>query len=359
MRATTDDILDSVISGERLSDDNALLLLKQADLIALGVAADKIRKIKHPENIVTYIVDRNINYTNTCTASCLFCAFYRSPGDNEGYLLSREELDKKIEETIALGGNQILLQGGLHPDLAIDWYEDLLRHIKKTHGIYIHGFSGPEIVNIAKISRLDIRTTIKRLKQAGLDSIPGGGAEILVKRVRNLVSPKKCSLDQWLEVMRRAHELEMKTTATMMYGHRETLRERIESMSALRSLQDETGGFTAFIAWPFQPDSTMMSDVEKSGGHEYLKMVAISRLYLDNIENIQASWVTQGAKISQLSLSFGANDFGSTMIEENVVASAGVSFKMSEKEIRELITSAGFDPARRNMRYDILDDVTC
>lgn len=353
-----DDILDSVISGERLSDTDALMLLEEADLITLGVSADKIRKIKHPENIVTYIIDRNINYTNTCTASCLFCAFYRPPGDRAGYLLSREELDKKIEETITLGGNQILLQGGLNPDLLIDWYEDLLRHIKKKHGIYIHGFSGPEIVNIAKISGLDIKTTIYRLKQAGLDSIPGGGAEILVQRVRNLVSPKKCSRDEWLDVMRFAHELGMKSTATMMYGHKESMQDRIESLGTIRSLQDETGGFTAFIGWPFQPDSTMMSDVEKSGGHEYLKMVAIARLYLDNIDNIQASWVTQGAKISQLSLSFGANDFGSTMIEENVVASAGVSFKMSEKDIREIITSAGFDPARRNMRYDILDDVT-
>jgi cyclic dehypoxanthinyl futalosine synthase len=349
------DILRRTVAGARLADDEAVTLLNHGDLLALGQAAHAVRMKKHPDPEVTYIVDRNINYTNICTSGCSFCAFWRSDGDPEGYVITDEELDAKIVETQALGGNQILMQGGLHPSLPLEWYEEKLARIKARHGVHIHAFSGPEVIHLSQVAGLSVRETVARLKNAGLDSIPGGGAEILVDRVRNEVSPNKCSADQWIDVMREAHLLGMRTTATMMFGHHETLHERVESMERLRRLQDETGGFTAFILWPFQPENTPMESREKTGAFAYLKNLAVARLYLDNFDNLQASWVTQGAKIAQVSLFFGANDMGSTMIEENVVAAAGVSFRLSEKEIRRLVEDAGFTPRRRTMDYTLTD----
>ena len=348
-----DRIIDEFLVGSRLSDDQFLQLYSEADLYQLGYLADELRKKKHPEKVVTYVIDRNINYTDICISACKFCAFYKQPASGEGYLLSREELKQKIDETLALGGTQILLQGGLHPDLRLDYYVDLVSFIKSC-GINVHGFSPPEIHHFSTISGLTVKEVLDRLIAAGLDSIPGGGAEILTDRVRKLVAPKKCSADQWLEVMEQAHDKGLRTTATMMFGHIETVEERVEHLRRLRSLQDRTGGFTAFIPWPFQPDNTTLFDEGssfKTSGWEYLRMLALARIYLDNFDNIQASWVTQGPKIAQLSLHFGANDFGSTMIEENVVAAAGVSFSLSEKEICRLVADAGFTPQQRLMDY--------
>lgn len=346
-------IIDDVLDGSRLADDQFIALAADADLHQLGYLADAVRRRKHPEKIVTYVIDRNINYTDICVSACKFCAFYKLPDSGEGYLLGKDELKKKIEETLALRGTQILLQGGLHPDLQFDYYEDLVSFIKSC-GIDVHGFSPPEIYHFSQISGLSISQVLDRLISAGLNSVPGGGAEILSDRVRSLVAPQKCTADQWLEVMEQAHAKGLRTTATMMFGHIETLDERLEHLRRLRQLQDKTGGFTAFIPWPFQPDNTILFDEGtsfKTSGWEYLKMAALSRIYLDNFDNIQASWVTQGPKIAQLSLFFGANDFGSTMIEENVVAAAGVSFSLSEKEICRLVSEAGFEPRQRLMDY--------
>ncbi|MBF0171445.1 MAG: dehypoxanthine futalosine cyclase [Nitrospinae bacterium] len=349
-------VIERTVAGARLSDDEAHRLLACDDILSLGQGAQAVRMKKHPDPTVTYIIDRNINYTNICTSGCTFCAFWRPEGDPEGYVICDDDLDAKIVETQALGGNQILLQGGLHPGLPLSWYEDLLRRIKERHGVHIHAFSGPEIVHFAQLAGLTVEEVLARLKDAGLDSIPGGGAEILSDRVRAEVSPHKCSADQWIDVMRAAHRQGLRTTATMMFGHKETLGERVESMRRIRDLQDETGGFTAFIPWPFQPDHTVMAGLERSGAFDYLRTLAVARLYLDNIDNLQASWVTQGAKIAQLSLFFGANDMGSTMIEENVVAAAGVSFRLSEKDIRQIVTDAGFVPRRRTMAYELLPE---
>ena len=352
-----DPIGEKIGAGGRLSDDQFLKLHAEADIHQLGFLANQVRKRKHPKKVVTYVVDRNINYTDICISACKFCAFYQLPDSGEGYLLSREELKKKIEETLALGGTQILLQGGLHPDLKLDYYEDLVSFIKEC-GINVHGFSPPEIHHFSTISGLTVTEVLDRLIAAGLDSIPGGGAEILSDRVRNLVAPQKCSADEWLEVMKAAHEKGLRTTATMMFGHIESVEERLEHLRRLRALQDRTGGFTAFIPWPFQSDNTTLYEqggAFKTSGWEYLKMLALSRIYLDNFDNIQASWVTQGPKIAQLSLHFGANDFGSTMIEENVVAAAGVSFSLSEKEIIRLVSDAGFTPRQRLMDYTIVN----
>jgi cyclic dehypoxanthinyl futalosine synthase len=307
----------------------------------------------HPEPYVTYVIDRNINYTDICVSACKFCAFYKGPEASEGSIITFAELQKKIHETQELRGTQILLQGGLHPDKQLEFYEEMLHFIKAT-GIHIHGFSPPEICHFAKISGLSVTKVIERLREAGLDSIPGGGAEILSDRVRQLAAPKKCSAAEWIDVMRQAHLQKMKTTATMMFGHIETLEERLEHLVRIRELQDETGGFTAFIPWPFQPDNTAYSDIPKATAHTYLKMLAWSRIILDNVPNIQASWVTQGPKIAQVSLFFGANDFGSTMIEENVVAAAGVTFRLSEAEIRKLVAEAGFVPQQRTMDYSFV-----
>lgn len=344
------DLRDKILSGERIGKEEATSLFKW-DLLILGQLANSIRQRMHPEPVVTYIVDRNINYTNICISGCKFCAFSRKKEAEDAYVLSFQELSKKIEETIALGGIQILLQGGLHPDLDIEFYEDMLSYIKDHYPIHIHGLSPPEIAHIAKNSRLDIQETILRLKNAGLDSIPGGGAEILVDRVREKISPRKCHTSTWLNIMEIAHGLGIKTTATMMFGHIETCAERVEHMLKIRALQDKTHGFTAFIPWTFQPKNTALNHIRAVGATEYLKTLAISRIVLDNIPNIQASWVTQGPKIGQVSLFFGANDMGSLMIEENVVAATGVSFRLREEEMRYLIEKAGFRPQRRNMRY--------
>ena len=339
-----------VLNRDRLTESESLTLFREGSLYDLGFLANIIRKRLHPEPVVTYVIDRNINYTDICISACKFCAFYKGPEDSSGSLISFKELEDKITETIQLGGTQILLQGGLHPDKPLEFYEEMLRFIKKT-GIHIHGFSPPEIFHFATLSGLTVAEVIARLKKAGLDSIPGGGAEILSDRVRNQAAPRKCTADQWIEVMRQAHLQEMRTTATMMFGHIETPEERLEHLIRIRDLQDETGGFTAFIPWPFQPDNTAYSHIPKASAHAYLRMLAWSRIVLDNVTNIQASWVTQGPKIAQVSLFFGANDFGSTMIEENVVAAAGVTFRLSEAEIRSLVKSAGFVPQQRTMNY--------
>ncbi|MCS7467737.1 dehypoxanthine futalosine cyclase [Stieleria sp. ICT_E10.1] len=351
------DILDKAVAGERLSASEGLALLESHDLAAIGAAADKVSRRMHPEPYRTYNVDRNINYTNICTAVCHFCAFYRGPKSDEGYVLPREELLRKVEETVAVGGNQILMQGGLHPKFKLDWYEELLSDIKSAFpSVNIHGFSPPELYHFTKVNNLPIEEVLSRLKAAGLGSIPGGGAEILVDRVRNELTRGKVDSDNWLNVMRVWHKLGGISTATMMFGHVETLAERIEHLTRIRDLQDETGGFTAFICWTFQPDNTDMSHIPASGSFEYLKTQAVSRLFLDNIANIQSSWVTQGLKMGQLAMLFGANDMGSLMIEENVVAEAGTVHFMSLNQIRQAIEELGFQPRQRDVFYNLVDD---
>jgi cyclic dehypoxanthinyl futalosine synthase len=343
-------IIEKCVSGVRLEDEEFLILEKECDLHRLGMTADLIRRRKHPENRVTYVIDRNINYTDICISACKFCAFFKSPEEGGGYVLGFDELEEKIRETKELGGTQVLLQGGLHPDLPLSFYEEMMQFMS-SRSIHVHGFSPPEIIHFANISDKSISEVLARLIKAGLGSIPGGGAEILCDRVRRRIAPRKCSAGEWLQVMEEAHNQGLRTSATMMFGHVETIAERLEHLRCLRELQDRTGGFTAFIAWPFQPDNTNLEEITKCSSLEYLRMVALSRIYLDNFENIQASWVTQGPKVAQLSLHFGANDFGSTMIEENVVAAAGVSFSLSEKEIRRLVGDAGFEPVQRLMDY--------
>jgi cyclic dehypoxanthinyl futalosine synthase len=350
------DLLEKAVAGERLSPEGGLRLLESHDLAALGRAADEVTRRLHPENYRTYNIDRNINYTNVCTAVCDFCAFYRTPKSPEGYVLEREELYHKIRETVELGGDQILMQGGLHPEFKLEWYEELLRDIKSRFPqVNVHGFSPPEIYHFTKVSKLPLRTVLERLKAAGLGSLPGGGAEILVDRVRRAITRGKVMTDDWLDVNRVWHELGGRSTATMMFGHLETLVERIEHLERLRQLQDETGGFTAFICWTFQPEHTDMSDVPPAGAYEYLRTNAVARLYLDNFANIQSSWVTQGLKIGQLALLYGANDMGSLMIEENVVAEAGTVHHLSLEEIRGAIAELGFVPRQRNVHYQLID----
>ncbi len=350
-------LLEKAVAGERLTFDEGLRLLESHDLIALGRAADAVTRRLHPEPFRTYNIDRNINYTNECAAVCDFCAFYRPPGHEEVYVLPREVLYKKIEETVALGGDQILMQGGLHAKLPLEWYEELLSDLRSRFPqVNIHGFSPPEIHHFTKISKLPLRTVLERLKAAGLGSLPGGGAEILVDRVRKEITRGKVLTNDWLNVNRVWHEMGGRSTATMMFGHVETLAERIEHLERLRQLQDETGGFTAFICWTFQPDHTAMSHIPPSGAFEYLKTQAVGRLYLDNIPNIQSSWVTQGEKIGQMALFFGANDMGSLMIEENVVAQAGTVYYLSLDTIRRCIEEAGYIPRQRNVFYQYIDD---
>ncbi len=343
---------------KRIDKKEAIELFKAGDLLELGLRADEIRKELHPEGIVTFVVDRNINYTNVCINECRFCAYYRSPDSPDAFVLTKEELFRKIEETISQGGTQILIQGGLHPDLGLDFYTDMLRSIKERFNIHIHGFSPPEIKYIAKKAALTVSDTLKILHDAGLDSIPGGGAEILSDRVREILSPKKIRSSEWLEVMEEAHRLGMRTSATMMFGSVETPEDIVEHLDAIRSLQDRTGGFTAFIPWSFQPGNTELFRIKKTivpaSAIEYLKTLALSRLYLDNIKNIQASWVTQGLKVAQVALRFGANDFGSTMLEENVVKAAGVSYRVNKDDIIKAIRSAGFRPAQRDTYYRII-----
>lgn len=351
-------ILEKALAGQRISNDDALALFATTDILLLGNVASRLARKKVPGKTITYIVDRNINYTNVCVTDCSFCAFYRKETDSDSYVLPYETIAQKIEETVSAGGNQILLQGGHHQNLKIDYFEDLFKKIKQQFGIHLHALSPSEIIHISRISKLSLSETLTRLKTAGLDSIPGGGAEILVDRVRNIISQKKCNSDEWLQVMEQAHGMGLPTTATMMFGHVETLEERIEHLERLRNLQDKTQGFTAFIAWGFQPGNTQLQG--DSGittavtGFEYLKTLAISRIFLDNFNNLQSSWVTQGPKIGQVSLYYGANDMGSTMMEENVVASAGTVYSLDEEEIKRLITDGGFTPQRRNMQYDYL-----
>jgi cyclic dehypoxanthinyl futalosine synthase len=351
------DLVAKVRNGGRLDRAQALELYLDAPTAMLGRLADQVRARRHPDRIVTYIIDRNVNYTNVCVARCNFCAFYRPVGSAEGYVLGFEEIFRKIDETIALGGGQLLLQGGHNPDLPLEWYEDLFRAVKAQYQSFrLHALSPPEVIHISRLSRLPVPAVIDRLVAAGLDSIPGGGAEILVDRVRQLLNCYgKATADEWLDVMRHAHRAGLRTTATMMYGTVETMDERLEHLFRLREVQDETGGFTAFITWSYQPEHTELGGGEATG-IDYLRTLAIARLVLDNFDNLQSSWVTQGGKVGQLSLAFGANDMGSVMIEENVVRAAGASYCMDEIEIVRNIENAGFVPKRRNMHYEILGD---
>jgi cyclic dehypoxanthinyl futalosine synthase len=330
-------------------------LYRHAPLLELGAEADRVRREKHPDDVVTFIVDRNINYTNVCVADCGFCAFYRRPRHEEGYTLSFEQIGRKIDETRAMGGVQILIQGGHNPYIPFEWYLDLLRYIKTYHPIHIHGFSPSEVDFFSTRFRMDARDVIRELMKAGLDSIPGGGGEILVQRVRDLVAAKKAGADRWLEIMELAHQEGMKTTVTMMYGLGETLAERMEHLERVRAVQARTGGFTAFICWPLQPENTpTMSKQPKTDAVDYLRTVAIARLVLDNVPNLQSSWVTMGLKIGQLALRFGCNDFGSLMIEENVVSAANTTHRTTIGELERLIVDAGFSPARRRQDYSII-----
>jgi len=359
-------LLDQAVSrvrdGARVDAAEALALYQQAPLPLLGELANAIRRRRHPDPIVTYIIDRNVNYTNVCVARCAFCAFYRPVGSGEGYVLAFDEIHRKIEETIELGGGQLLLQGGHNPDVPLGWYEDLFRGVKQRWPSFrLHALSPPEVLHISRLSKLPVPAVIERLIAAGLDSIPGGGAEILVDRARKLMNCySKASADEWIGTMRHAHLAGLRTTATMMYGSVETEAERIEHMLRLRALQDETGGFTAFIAWSFQPSNTELGAHEAASveatGVDYLRTLATARIVLDNFDNLQSSWVTQGGKVGQLSLFYGANDMGSVMIEENVVRAAGASYCMDEVEIVRNVENAGFTAKRRNMHYDILGD---
>jgi cyclic dehypoxanthinyl futalosine synthase len=349
-------ILRRAVDGERLSEGDALALLRSNRLAAIGDAADQVTRRMHPESYRTYNIDRNINYTNICTAVCDFCAFYRGPKSDEGYVLPRPVLLEKVRETVALGGNQILLQGGLHPKFTLDWYEEMLRDIKRDYPmINVHGFSPPEFHHFTKVNKLPLETVLGRLREAGLGSIPGGGAEILVDRVRAELTRGKVMSDDWLNVMRVWHRMGGKSSATMMFGHVETLAERVEHLRRIRDLQDETGGFTAFICWTFQPDNTKLSHLPPVGSFEYLKTQAVARLFLDNVPNIQSSWVTQGLKIGQLAMTFGANDMGSLMIEENVVAEAGTVHFLTLDQIRDAIVELGFEPRQRDVFYRLVD----
>jgi cyclic dehypoxanthinyl futalosine synthase len=333
-----------------------LELYERAPFLELGLLADRKREELHPGGVVTYIVDRNINYTNVCVADCKFCAFYRRPKHAEGYVLSFEEIGRKIEEAKLLGAVQILMQGGHNPYIPFDWYLDLLRYIKRYHPIHIHGFSPSEVDFFSTRFRMSLDEVIRELMAAGLDSIPGGGGEILVQAVRDRVASKKAGADRWLEVMEVAHRMGMKTSVTMMYGLGESLADRIEHLVRVREVQAKSGGFTAFITWPLQPEHTEMEGTRKTDAITYLRTVAIARLVLDNVPNLQASWVTMGLKVGQISLRFGCNDFGSLMIEENVVSAAGTTHRATIDEMRRHILDAGFQPARRRQDYSILPD---
>jgi cyclic dehypoxanthinyl futalosine synthase len=357
-RRDIDDIADKVYAGERLTADDGLRLFAHPNLPELASLANHIREKLHPDtnSIVTYVVGRNVNYTNVCWVRCKFCAFYRVPGHEEGYVLSRAEIFDKVRQMVDLGGIEILMQGGLNPKLKIEWYEDLLRAIKAEFGAYgviLHAFSPAELIYIAKISKLSLAEMFARLKGAGLDSVPGGGAEILTDRVRETISPYKDTAEEWLDCMREAHRAGLRSTVTMMYGSADTFEDRVEHLVKARALQDETGGFTAFIPWSFQPDGTEL-DYERASAFDYLRTVAVSRLMLDNIPHMQASWVTQGPKVAQIALGYGINDFGSTMMEENVVSSAGCAFTMPIEEMERLIRDAGYEPMRRTTQYRLL-----
>ncbi len=350
----------SALTNQRMTIDEAVELIDRADLKSLGRMAKARKQQLHPKGVTTFVVDRNINYTNVCWVDCKFCAFYRHEKNDEAYVLTFDEIDEKIEELLAIGGTQILFQGGVHPKLEIEWYEDLLEHIHtKYPTITIHGFSAIEVDYIAQRSKISISEVLRRLRDKGLASIPGAGAEILSDRVRDIIAPKKLDKDTWLEVHREAHKLGIKSTATMMYGTVETTREIVEHFDLVRQLQDETGGFRAFIMWSFQSDNTKLKEeiptIEKTTSNQYLRYLAVARLFLDNVPNIQSSWVTQGSYIGQMALQFGANDLGSTMMEENVVSSAGATNTMNQDEMIYLIRDVGESPAKRNTAYKILE----
>jgi cyclic dehypoxanthinyl futalosine synthase len=350
------EVFEKARASERISDEDAIALLRSRDLVAIGRVANEVRNRLNDPGRVTFIVDRNLNYTNICVTDCDFCAFYRRPGDRrEGYLLPKPVIYKKIEETLAIGGTGLLMQGGHHPDLGVEYYEDLFRSIKARYKIHLHALSPSEVQHIARRSKLTIPETLSRLRDAGLDSLPGGGAEILVDRVRKIIAPKKTRTDEWLDVMRQAHRLGMSTTATMMYGHVETLEERVEHMRRIRELQDETRGFRAFISWTFQRDGNRLDDVvpeeSRPTSIDYLLTQAVSRIYLDNVPHIQSSWVTQGMKIGQVALGFGADDMGSVMIEENVVSAAGTTHRTTTDELVHLIRAFGKIPVQRDTLY--------
>ncbi len=355
------DLEKKIREGRRISAAEALELYR-GPLPWLGELADARRNLAkrsaydgRGEEVVTYIVDRNINYTNVCDVYCKFCAFYRTETDPDHYVLSHEQIDRKIDELVAVGGNQILLQGGHHPKLGLEWYLDLLRHLKEKYPqVNIHGFSPPEFNHFAGVFRMPLEKVIAEFREAGLGSIPGGGAEILVDRVRQRIAPRKCDTEAWLKVMEIGHSQGLRSSATMMFGHVETVEERIEHLDRLRQLQDRTGGFTAFICWTFQPEHTVLK-AEKTGSHEYLRMQALARIFLDNIPNVQSSWVTQGPAMGQVALKYGANDFGSLMMEENVVSSAGTSFRLSLEEMRRLIREAGYEPRQRTNDYQLIE----
>lgn len=359
----TTEILEKTLAGERLGDADAVRLLEEGNLLELGAAANEIRKRKNDPGVATYIVDRNINYTNVCVYRCQFCAFYRpSSSDPEAYVLTFDQIGEKIQETIDLGGTGILLQGGVDGELPFSFYEDMFRFIRKSFPtIHVHALSAPEVYFLQKITKWPMQDVIARLRDAGLQSIPGGGAEILEDSVRRRIwSLTKAPTDKWVEVHESAHRLGMRTTATMMFGVGETCRDRVKHFEVVRDLQDRTGGFTAWIPWTFQKENTVLDGkVEEAGGFEYLKMLAVSRLYLDNIRHVQGSWVTQGPKIGQVSLSFGADDLGSIMIEENVVYAAGARNRMTQDEMRRLIADAGYEPVQRRTLYDACKDLCC
>ena len=346
-------ILRRAVGGERISEEEALVLLREGELNQLGQAADAIRNRLNDPKVVTYIIDRNINYTNVCVYRCKFCAFYRKPGDAEAYLHDRDELRKRIQETVDLGGTGVLLQGGVHPDLPLEYYTDLLAWMREEFpDVHRHAFSPPEILFISRITKKPLREVISALIDAGLQSIPGGGAEILVDKVRKeTLSYPKASSEGWLDVMRTAHQLGLRTTATMMFGQGESLEDRVEHLRKIRALQDETHGFTAFIGWTFQKENTAMQEIVEESSYAYLRMQAVARIYLDNVRSIQSSWVTQGTSIGQLALKFGANDMGSIMIEENVVAAAGARNRVTTEQMKRLIRAAGYEPMQRLTLY--------
>lgn len=350
-------ILDKALAGTRLTSEDCTALLESNDFVRIGLAAHEIRMRKNPTDVVTYIIDRNINYTNVCNVVCTFCAFYRRPGKPDTYVHSIEEIEKRIDETIELGGTGVLMQGGLHPDFNIEWYEELLSTLHaKYPDFQLHCFSPPEIHNISLISKLDYETILRRLKAAGLYSMPGGGGEILDDEVRKRVSTK-CTTQEWLDVMRAVHKVGLRSTATMMFGIGDTIEHRVRHLQRVRDVQDETGGFTAFISWTFQRENTALGRriTEEPTGIDYLKMVAVSRLFLDNIQHIQASWLTQGLRTGQTALRFGADDMGSIMIEENVVSAAGADTQANEKELRYQIREAGFIPQQRDILYEYVN----
>ncbi len=350
-----DDIADKVYAGERLSYDDGIRLFNHHNIVEIAALADYVRWKKHPDPVVTYIIGRNVNYTNICWVRCSFCNFYRKPGEEGGYVLPKEQIFQKIQEMVDVNGVEVLMQGGLNPKLKIEWYEDLLSSImEKFPNVILHAFSPAELIYIKNISKISMAETLTRLKKAGLHSVPGGGAEILTDRVRQFISPYKDTAEEWLDCMRVAHQVGLKSSATMMYGSVDTFEDRVEHLIKLRDLQDETGGFTAFIAWNYQPDGTELGG-ERASAYDYLRTIAISRIMLDNFPSLQASWVTQGPKIGQLSLRYGVNDFGSTMMEENVVSAAGCVFTVPIEEIERLIIDSGFTPRRRYTRYEFVD----